>query len=67
MHTYIHTNACTAGELQRTDSREWIDERADEQMARPRTFSLLLSYVYSTCVDTLIAWESKRGIERESR
>ncbi len=53
IHVYMHT--CAAGELQRIDSIEWIDERTDEQMARPRTFSLLLSYVCSTCADTLIA------------
>ncbi len=46
-HVYMHT--CPAGELQRTDSKEWIDERTEEQMARLRAFSLLvpcLFYVY---------------------
>ena len=46
VYTHVHTHICAAGELQRTDSKEWIDERTDEQMARPRTFSLRLSCVF---------------------
>jgi hypothetical protein len=54
VYTHVHTHICAAGELQRTDSKEWIDERTDEQMARPRTF-FLSCRVRSTCIDTLIA------------
>jgi len=46
VYTHVHTHICAAGELQRTDSKEWIDERTDEQMARPRTFFSLLSCAF---------------------
>jgi len=46
VYTHVHAHICAAGELQRTDSKEWIDERTDEQMVRSRTFSLRLSCVF---------------------
>ena len=65
VYTHVHRRTCTAGELQRTDSKEWIDERTVEQMARARTFSLFVCRVYSTCIDTLIAWENMGGRSKE--
>lgn len=46
VYTHVHVNTRTAGELQRTDNKEWINERTDEQMARPRTFSSRWSYMF---------------------